>query len=49
MRTTLRTAEGEQQLDERESVVLARGGDDVVRVVHEHLSPAPPETQETTA
>ena len=49
VRTTIRTTEGEQQLDERESVVVARGDDDVVRVVHEHLSPTPPETQEPTA
>ena len=49
VRTTIRTTEGEQQLDERESVVVARGDDDVARVVHEHLSPTPPETQEPTA
>jgi ketosteroid isomerase-like protein len=45
VRTTIRTPEGEQRLDERETVVVARGDDDVVRVVHEHLSVAPsPET-----
>ena len=31
--------DGEQRLDERESVVVARGEDGVVRVLHEHLSP----------
>jgi ketosteroid isomerase-like protein len=41
VRTTISTPEGEQQLDERETVVVARGDDDVVRVVHEHLSPTP--------
>ena len=29
--------------------MLARGDDDVLRVVHEHLSPVPPETEEPTA
>ena len=41
VRTTIRTPEGEQRLDERETVVVARGDDDVVRVVHEHLSVTP--------
>ena len=31
--------DGEQRLDERESVVVVRGDDGVVRVLHEHLSP----------
>jgi len=31
--------DGGQRLDERESVVVARCGDGVVRVLHEHLSP----------
>jgi ketosteroid isomerase-like protein len=41
VRTTIRTPQGEQRLDERETVVVARGDDDVVRVVHEHLSVTP--------
>ncbi len=31
--------DGDQRLDERESVVVARGQDGAVRVLHEHLSP----------
>lgn len=31
--------DGEQRLDERETVVVARDEDGVVRVLHEHLSP----------
>lgn len=31
--------DGDQRLDERETVVVARGEDGVVRVLHEHLSP----------
>lgn len=50
VRTTVRTPEGEQQLDERETVVLAHGDDEVVRVVHEHLSPTQtPDTEEPAA
>lgn len=39
--------DGDQRLDERESVVVARGDDGVVRVLHEHLSPTT--TTEETA
>lgn len=38
--------DGEQRLDERETVVVARGEDGVVRVLHEHLSPTT--TEEST-
>jgi ketosteroid isomerase-like protein len=38
--TRLRTAEGEESLDERETIVLTRG-EDGWRAVHEHLSPVP--------
>jgi uncharacterized protein (TIGR02246 family) len=41
VRTRIRTAEGEQDLDERETIVLVRGADGRWRGVHEHLSPAP--------
>ena len=37
--------DGDQRLDERESVVVARDVDGVVRVLHEHLSPTT--TEET--
>lgn len=35
--------DGDHRLDERESVVVGRGADGVVRVLHEHLSPTTPE------
>ena len=38
--TSVETPGGAEHLDERETVVLAASGDDVL-VVHEHLSPAP--------
>ena len=39
--TNVRTHEGEEELDERETIVLRRGADGRWRGVHEHLSPAP--------
>lgn len=42
--------DGGQGLDERETVVVARSGDGVVRVLHEHLSPTTsPKTTEESA
>jgi uncharacterized protein (TIGR02246 family) len=41
VRTRVRTREGEQDLDERETIVLVRGSDGRWLGVHEHLSPAP--------
>lgn len=48
--TTTTGMDGDQRLDERESVVVARSGDGVVRVLHEHLSPttSPKSTEEST-
>jgi ketosteroid isomerase-like protein len=39
--TVVRTAAGEEQLDERETIVFERGADGRWVAVHEHLSPAP--------
>jgi ketosteroid isomerase-like protein len=41
VRTRVRTREGEEDLDERETIVLTLGPDGRWRGVHEHLSPAP--------
>lgn len=41
VRSRVRTHEGEQDLDERETIVLARAPDGRWLGVHEHLSPAP--------
>jgi ketosteroid isomerase-like protein len=41
VRTRVRSREGEQDLDERETIVLARQPDGRWLGVHEHLSPAP--------
>jgi ketosteroid isomerase-like protein len=39
--TVVRTAAGEEELDERETVVFERDADGRWLAVHEHLSPAP--------
>jgi len=41
VRTRVRTNEGDQDLDERETIVLERQPDGRWLGVHEHLSPAP--------
>lgn len=44
VRTTVRTSSGEEALDERETIVFHRTGDESAGrwlAVHEHLSPAP--------
>ena len=41
VRTRIRTHEGEEELDERETIVLARQPDGRWLGVHEHLSPTP--------
>jgi uncharacterized protein (TIGR02246 family) len=41
VRTRVRTNQGEQDLDERETIVLVRQPDGRWLGVHEHLSPAP--------
>lgn len=48
VRTVVRTSDGEEAVDERETIVFRGDGQGRWRAVHEHLSPAPPATDRTS-